>query len=124
MYFTISMHAFLVFADFGDADGRSKKSISKILSSCFNEKISIAVSDISAFLSGEIKNAILLLLEEQTDQKQSDDILVEKVRNLEHKIKEIMDDDDDKYSAEELSAFLDMDLEEIQGILRLTGEDN
>ena len=31
---------------------------------------------------------------------------------------------DDKYSAEELSAFLDMDLEEIQGILRLTGEDN
>ena len=41
-------------------------------------------------------NAILLLLEEQTDQKQSDDILVEKVRNLEHKIKEIMDDDDDK----------------------------
>ena len=79
--------------------------------------------DISAFLSGEIRNAILLLLEEQTDQKQSDDILVEKVRNLEHKIKEIMDDDDDKYSAEELSAFLDMDLEEIQGILRLTGED-
>ena len=80
--------------------------------------------DISSFLSGEIRNAILLLLEEQTDQKQSDDILVEKVRNLEHKIKEIMDDDDDKYSAEELSAFLDMDLEEIQGILRLTGEDS
>ena len=80
--------------------------------------------DVQAFLSGEIRNAILLLLEEQTDQKQSDDILVEKVRNLEHKIKEIMDDDDDKYSAEELSAFLDMDLEEIQGILRLTGEDN
>lgn len=80
--------------------------------------------DMSVFLSGEIRNAILLLLEKQTDQKQSDDILVEKVRNLEHKIKEIMDDDDDKYSAEELSAFLDMDLEEIQGILRLTGEDN
>ena len=35
-----------------------------------------------------------------------------------------MDHNDDKYSAEELSAFLDMDLEEIQGILRLTGEDN
>lgn len=80
--------------------------------------------DVAAFLSGEIRNAILLLLEEQTDQKQSDDILVEKVRNLEHKIKEIMDDDEDKYSAEELSAFLDMDLEEIQGILRLTGEES
>lgn len=80
--------------------------------------------NVAAFLSGEIRNAILLLLEEQTDQKQSDDILVEKVRNLEHKIKEIMDDDEDKYSAEELSAFLDMDLEEIQGILRLTGEEN
>lgn len=79
--------------------------------------------DIEAFLSGEIRNAILFMLEEQTGQKQSDDILVEKVRNLEQKIKELLDGDEDKYSAEELSAFLDMDVEEIRAILRLTGDD-
>ncbi|MGN0400168.1 MAG: RNA polymerase subunit sigma-70 [Blautia sp.] len=79
--------------------------------------------DAGAFLLGEIRNAILFMLEEQSGQKQSDDILVEKVRNLEQKIKELLEDDEDKYSAEELSAFLDMDVEEIRGILRLTGDD-
>ena len=42
---------------------------------------------------------------------------------LEQKIKELLDGDEDKYSAEELSAFLDMDVEEIRAILRLTGDD-
>ena len=114
----------------GEAQAKSRltelymKEVLEIAKELHDGEVFEEAEDISAFLSGEIRNAILLLLEEQTDQKQSDDILVEKVRNLEHKIKEIMDDDDDKYSAEELSAFLDMDLEEIQGILRLTGEDN
>ena len=63
------------------------------------------------------------MVEEQTDQKQRDDILVEKVRDLETKIKELLEDDDVKYSVDELAAFLDMDVEEIQAVLRLTGED-
>ena len=66
---------------------------------------------------------MLLMVEEQTDQKQRDDILVEKVRDLETKIKELLEDDDVKYSVDELAAFLDMDVEEIQAVLRLTGED-
>ena len=74
-------------------------------------------------MCGEIRNAMLLMVEEQTDQKQRDDILVEKVRDLETKIKELLEDDDVKYSVDELAAFLDMDVEEIQAVLRLTGED-
>ena len=48
---------------------------------------------------------------------------MEKVRDLETKIKELLEDDDVKYSVDELAAFLDMDVEEIQAVLRLTGED-
>ncbi|WP_343084212.1 hypothetical protein [Blautia producta] len=79
--------------------------------------------DFHAFLCGEIKNAILFMVEQQTDQKQRDNILVEKVRDLETKIKELLDDDDAKYSVEELAAFLDMEVDEIQAVLRLTGDD-
>ena len=79
--------------------------------------------DYHTFMCGEIRNAMLLMVEEQTDQKQRDDILVEKVRDLETKIKELLEDDDVKYSVDELAAFLDMDVEEIQAVLRLTGED-
>ncbi|QBE95917.1 RNA polymerase sigma factor RpoS [Blautia producta] len=79
--------------------------------------------DFHAFLCGEIRNAILFMVEQQTDQKQRDNILVEKVRDLETKIKELLDDDDAKYSVEELAAFLDMEVDEIQAVLRLTGDD-
>ena len=79
--------------------------------------------DFHAFLCGEIRNAILFMVEQQTDQKQSDNILVEKVRDLETKIKELLEDDDAKYSVEELAAFLDMEVDEIQAVLRLTGDD-
>lgn len=80
--------------------------------------------DAHTFLRGEIRNAILFMLEEQTDQKEQEDILVEKVRNLEAKIKELTEDDKNmKYSVEEISAFLDMDVEEIRAVLRLTGDD-
>lgn len=79
--------------------------------------------DYHAFLCGEIRNAILLMVEEQTDQKQRDGILVEKVRDLETKIKELLEEEDAKYSVDELAAFLDMDVEQIQAVLRLTGED-
>ena len=47
---------------------------------------------------------------------------MERVRSLEARVRELTEDDEIKYSVEELSAFLDMDAEEIQDILKLTGE--
>lgn len=61
-------------------------------------------------------------LMEQTEQKLHDEYMVEKVRKLESSIKELADGEEQKFSIEELSAFLDMDVEEIQSILSLTGD--
>ena len=79
--------------------------------------------EIHTWLMSEIRSAIHLFMEEQSQQKKEDDILVEKVRNLEAKVKELTEDEDVKYSVEELAAFLDMDVEEMESVLRLTGDD-
>lgn len=71
----------------------------------------------------EIKSTISLFIEDQTQQKKEDNILVEKVRDLEKKVKELTEDEDVKYSVEELATFLDMDIEEMESVLRLTGDD-
>ena len=82
-----------------------------------------AQEEIHTWLMSEIRSTIRLFMEEQSQQKKEDDILVEKVRNLEAKVKELTEDEDVKYSVEELAAFLDMDVEEMESVLRLTGDD-
>lgn len=77
----------------------------------------------SEWIVREIENTMKLFIEEQAQQKKEDNILVEKVRDLEKKVKELTEDEDVKYSVEELAAFLDMDLEEMESVLRLTGDD-
>lgn len=77
----------------------------------------------SEWIEKEIESTMKLFIEEQTQQKKEDNILVEKVRDLEKKVKELTEDEDVKYSVEELAAFLDMDLEEMESVLRLTGDD-
>ena len=42
---------------------------------------------------------------------------------METRIKELLEDEEVKYSVDELAAFLDMDVDEIQAVLRLTGDD-
>lgn len=79
--------------------------------------------DIHKWLCDEIRSTIRLFIEDMTQQKKEDDILVEKVRNLEVKVKELTEDEDVKYSVEELAVFLDMDLDEMEAVLRLTGDD-
>lgn len=79
--------------------------------------------NIHDWLCSEIRSTIRLFIEDQTQQKKEDDILVEKVRNLEVRVKELTEDEDVKYSVEELAVFLDMDVEEMESVLRLTGDD-
>ena len=71
----------------------------------------------------EVRRLLEEFLEEQTRQKKEDHFLVEKVQNLEEKLKSITEDGNIKYTIEELSAFLDMDTEEMEAILRLTGDE-
>lgn len=77
----------------------------------------------SEWIVRKIESTMKLFIEEQAQQKKEDNILVEKVRDLEKKVKELTEDEDVKYSVEELAAFLDMDLEEMESVLRLTGDD-
>ena len=60
----------------------------------------------------------------RTQQKFRDDYLVSKVENLESAVKELTDDDDTtKFTIDELAVILDMNVDEIRDVLRLTGDD-
>ena len=63
------------------------------------------------------------MVREQEEQKWRDDCLVNRVEKLEAAVRNLTEEAGDKFSVEELSAFLDMSVEEIQDILKLTGED-
>lgn len=78
------------------------------------------------WLLGRIHAGIRNAIEEQTQRKFEDDYLVAKVEKLESAVRELTEDEDDensKFSVEELAIILDMDEEEIRDVLRLTGDD-
>lgn len=76
------------------------------------------------WMRGRIRSGILHAIEEQTQQKFRDDYLVSKVENLEAAVKELTDDDDaTKFTIDELALILDMNVDEIRDVLRLTGDD-
>ena len=76
------------------------------------------------WMRGRIRSGILHAIEEQTQQKFRDDYLVSKVENLEAAVKELTDDDDaSKFTIDELAVILDMNVDEIRDVLRLTGDD-
>ena len=76
------------------------------------------------WIRGRIRSGILTAIEEQTQQKFRDDYLVSKVENLESAVKELTDEDDTtKFTIDELAVILDMNVDEIRDVLRLTGDD-
>lgn len=79
--------------------------------------------NLAEWLLEEARSTMRLFIEDQTQQKKEDNILVEKVRNLETRVKELTEDENVKYSVEELAAFLDMDPEEMEAVIKLTGDD-
>lgn len=80
------------------------------------------VRELDTWLQTQIRKAMGAFIDAQSQQKKEDEILVEKVRDLEARVKELTEDEDVKYSVEELAAFLDMDMDEMEGVLRLAGE--
>lgn len=74
------------------------------------------------WLTEEIRRGIGQWIALQREQKFQDESLVEQVRKLEAAIRELSDDEERDYSVAELSAFLDMDEEEIRSVLNLTGD--
>lgn len=77
------------------------------------------------WLMNEVRKGLIAVLEEQTQRKFEDDSLVARVEKLESAVRELNDDEDDKnaFSIDELAIILDMKVEEIRDVLRLTGDD-
>lgn len=73
-------------------------------------------------LEGSVRRGLQEAVEAQSRQKGEDDFLVERVRHLEESIRDLTEDVGEKFSIEELSAYLDMEEEEIRAVLRLTGD--
>lgn len=71
----------------------------------------------------EIRSGMRELLEEHHDRKHRDEAVVHKVNRLKDAIEELSDGEEMDFSVAELSAYLDLSVEEIEDILRLTGEE-
>lgn len=78
------------------------------------------------WLRREISKGIRQAIEEQTQQKFSDDYLVEKVQKLDNAVKDLSENEDgtrSQFTVGELAIILDMEIDEIRDVLRLTGDD-
>lgn len=77
-----------------------------------------------AWLRLQLRKGIIAAIEDQTQQKFQDDCLIAKVEKLEAAVKELTDDDgENRFTIDELAVILDMNVDEIRNILRLTGDD-
>lgn len=79
------------------------------------------------WISRKIREGVAAVIEEQTQKKMGDDILVEKVQKLDEAIRELSEDEEDgesPFTIGELAVILDMQVDEIKDILRLAGEND
>lgn len=77
------------------------------------------------WLRSEIRSGLKLFIEEQKRQDFEDECLVARVQNLESAVKDLSEGEDgeeSKFSVNELAIILDMEVEEIEDVLRLTGD--
>lgn len=75
------------------------------------------------FLKDEIRSGMQALISEQTDVKKRDNVIVEKVNNLDETIQAMKQDKGREITIEELSEYLKISDEEILDLIKLAGED-
>lgn len=71
----------------------------------------------------QIKQSMQLLLREQTELSQRDKKMVEKVNQLDESIQTLTEELGRKVTIDELAIYMGMEIEEIEDILKLTGEE-
>ena len=87
------------------------------------DRLGVGQMDLYLFAESSLEQ-IIAAIEEQTQQKFQDDCLVAKVEKLESAVKDLTDDDgENRFTIDELAVILDMNVDEIRDILRLTGDD-
>ncbi len=88
------------------------------------ETLSLREEGITAshYIRSKIREALQEALKEAEYTRRSGDEIADKVNKLSDSILQLTNDLERQVSIEELSAFLDMDIEEIEDILKLAGE--
>ncbi len=81
------------------------------------------LEEADAYICKKIQQGIQALIEEQTELKKLDRQMVEKVNFLDESIRNLTEDLGRKVTIEELSAYLEMQEEEVLDILKLAGEE-
>lgn len=71
-----------------------------------------------------IRQMIQLLVEEQEEVKHQDNKMIEKVKFLDESLKNLTEDMGRKPTLEELADYMEMPVEDVNDIIRLTGEDD
>lgn len=79
-------------------------------------------TDALSYLKAEIRTAMEQALSEQETEKQAGDLIAGRLNELSDGIKKLSGELERQVSVEELSAFLDMPVEEIEDLLKLAGE--
>lgn len=81
------------------------------------------VDEADAFLDKEIEGSILQALDLYKEEKRDNRGLMKKAENLKDEMEKLSEDLGDKMSTDDVARFTGMDLDEIQDILRMTGDD-
>ncbi len=79
--------------------------------------------DAHAMIERQIRQSIQMLLDEQTELASRDKKMVEKVQALDDAITALTEELGRKVSIDELAVYMGMEIEEIEDILKLAGED-
>ena len=74
------------------------------------------------YLKQEIEKAVSEALEDQQTEKSAGELIADRLNELSDGIKELSGELERQVSVEELSAFMDMPVEEIEDLLKLAGE--
>ena len=74
------------------------------------------------YLKEEIEKAVSEALEDQQTEKSAGELIADRLNELSDGIKELSGELERQVSVEELSAFMDMPVEEIEDLLKLAGE--
>lgn len=79
--------------------------------------------DADAFVDCKIENAMLAALDEFHEEKKQNKGLMKKAENLKDEMEQLSEDLGDKMTSDDVARYTGMDLEEIQSILRMTGDE-
>ena len=88
------------------------------------ETLGLRGEDVAAldYLKQEIEKAVSEALEDQQTEKSAGELIADRLNELSDGIKELSGELERQVSVEELSAFMDMPVEEIEDLLKLAGE--